>query len=118
MKNDSFEVAEDKRQIFWSIYQVDKNLSLNMGYSSTIQDYDVDVEYFQSSPDPGVAPWDKAALAMIEMSRLQGLIFERLYSLQALSSPAEDKARVIDELYPQLQKWHLEWSQVGTMVSS
>lgn len=112
MKNDSFEVAEDKRQVFWSFYMVDKNLSLNMGYNPTIQDYDVDVEYFQCSMDPGVAPWDKAALAMIELSRLQGLIFERLYSLQALSLSAENKNRVIDELYPQLQNWHREWSQV------
>lgn len=116
MRNDSFEVAEDKRQIFWAFYMVDKNLSLNMGYSPTIQDYDVDVEYFQCSTDPGVAPWDKAALAMAEMSRLQGLIFERLYSLQALRSSPEAKARVIDELYPQLQKWHLEWSQVITIM--
>lgn len=37
MKNDSFEVAEDKRQVFWSFYMVDKNLALNMGYSPTIQ---------------------------------------------------------------------------------
>jgi hypothetical protein len=118
MRNDSFEVAEDKRQVFWAFYMVDKNLSLNMGYSSTFQDYDIDVEYFQCSTDPGIAPWDKATLAMVEMSRLQGLIFERLYSLQALSSPPEVKAQVIDELYPQLQKWHLEWSQVNTVTLS
>lgn len=116
MKNDSFEVAEDKRWIFWTFYMVDKNLSLNMGYSPAIQDYDVDVEYYQCSLDPGVAPWDKAALAMVEISRLQGLIYERLYSLQALNSSPEAKARIIDDLYPQLQKWHHEWSQVGPVT--
>lgn len=116
MKNDTPEVAEDKRQVFWTYYMVDKNLSLNMGYAPTIQDYDVDVEYFSCSPDPGIAPWDKAALAMIEMSRLQGLIYERLYSRQALHSSHEAKAQVIDDLFPRLQRWHQEWSQVCTGI--
>lgn len=116
MKNDPPELAEDKRQVFWTYYMVDKNLSLNMGYSPTIQDYDVDVDYFQCSPDPGIAPWDKAALAMIEMSRLQGLIYERLYSLQALHTSHEAKSQVINDLSPRLQRWHQEWSQVSVMA--
>lgn len=112
LKNDPVDVAEDKRMVFWTFYMVDKNTSLNLGVPSTIQDYDIDVEYFQCSADPGVAPWDKAALAMVEMSRIQGLIFERLYSIQALSSSPETKARIIDNLAPQLQKWRVDWENV------
>lgn len=113
MKNDPFRLAEDKRQVFWAYYSVDKNLSLNLGYSSVLQDYDIDVEFFSCSSDPGIRPWDQAALAMIEVSRLQGLVYERLYSLQALNSSAETKANVVDDLSSRLEKWHQEWSTVS-----
>lgn len=113
MKNDPFDIAEDKRQVFWSYYIVDKNLSLNMGYASTIQDYDIDTEYFQISTDPGVAPWDEAALAMVEFSRVQGLIYEKLYSLRALRMSGDDRSAAVHDLSCQLQIWHQEWTQVN-----
>lgn len=113
MKNDQFEVAEDKRQVFWSFYMVDKNLALNMGYSPTIQDYDIDVDYFQVSPDPGVAPWDKAALATVDLARLQGLIYERLYSLQGLHASVESKSQNVSKLSQRLEHWRENWLQVS-----
>ena len=119
LKNDTAEVANDKRQVFWTYYIVDKNLSLNMGYSSTMQDYDIDVGYFPLSNNPGIRPWDQAALAMVDISRLQGLIYERLYSLQALNASPEAKFQVINDLSPRLEKWHQEWSQVfGLSIST
>jgi len=117
LKNDSAEVANDKRLVFWTYYIVDKNLSFSMGYSSTMQDYDIDIGYFTLSSDPGARPWDKATLAMIEISRLQGLIYERLYSLQALNATPEAKFQVINDLSPRLAKWHREWSQVCAVHS-
>ena len=115
LKNDTAQVAYDKRQVFWTYYIVDKNLSLSMGYASTIQDYDIDVGYFPLSTNPGVRPWDQAALAMVDISRLQGLIYERLYSLQALNASPEAKFQVINDLSPRLEKWHEEWSQVAEL---
>lgn len=112
LKNDPFEVAEEKRQVFWNIYAVDKNLSLNMGYSSTLQDFDIDVQYFTLSSDPGIRVWDRATLAMVEISRLQGQIYDRLYSHQALTASPEAKFLAINNLSPQLEKWHRDWSQV------
>lgn len=116
LKNDTPEIANSKRQIFWTYYMVDKNLSLNMGYSSTMQDCDIDVGYFNISPDPGIRPWDQAALAVVEISRLQGLIYEKLYSLQALSTTPEEKFQVISDLSPRLEQWHRDWSQVSAAV--
>ncbi|KAK5088597.1 hypothetical protein LTR05_002817 [Lithohypha guttulata] len=117
LRNDPVGLAEDKRQVFWTFYMVDKNLSLNMGYSSTLQDNDIDAEYFCCSSDPGIAPWDKAALAMVEISRLQGLIYEKLYSRQALETSPEVKAQVINELSPQLQRWYEQWIKVDSSSS-
>ena len=67
LRLDPHEVAEDKRQIFWTFYMADKNLSLTLGYNSTLQDNDIDVAYFRCSSDPGIRPWDKAAFAMIDI---------------------------------------------------
>ncbi|KAK5941231.1 hypothetical protein PMZ80_006508 [Knufia obscura] len=113
LKNDSPEVANEKRLVFWTYYIVDKNVSCSIGYSSTLQDYDIDIKYFTISSDPGIRPWDKAMLAMVEIARLQGLIYERLYSQQALNATSEAKFQVINDLSPRLIKWHREWSQVG-----
>ena len=113
LKNDSFDDAEDKRQVFWTFYVVDKNLALNMGYSPTIQDYDIDVDYFQCSTNPAIIPWDRAALMTIEIAGIQGLIYERLYSLQALRSSPQEKVKIINELSPQLESWHERWRQVN-----
>lgn len=114
MVKDGHELAEDKRQVFWTVYMVDKNLSLNLGYTSIIQDYDIDVEYFEISPDPGIAPWDKAALAMVDISRLQGLIYEKLYSRQALDASPNTKAAIVNDIAPRLQKWQHDWKQVNS----
>jgi len=113
MRNDPPELAEEKRQVFWAMYTMDKNLALTLGYSPTIQDYDIDVELFGLSPDPGVAAWDKAFIATIELSRLQGLIYERLYSLQALNATATAKAQNVDDLAHRLERWHTEFSPVS-----
>lgn len=111
---DSHELAEDKRQVFWTIYMVDKNLSLNLGYASIIQDYDIDAEYFKVSQDPGIAPWDAAALAMVDIARLQGLIYERLYSRQALDVSNQTKSQIVDDLALRLREWYGMWKHVNS----
>lgn len=83
-KNDRPEDAQHKQFIFWSMYILEKGLSLRLGRCSTIQDYDITVPY-PASDDPRrtaicdfTTTWAKAA-------KIQGEIYERLYCPEAVA---------------------------------
>lgn len=113
LRNDPPDLADDKRAVFWGLYAIDKNLSLTLGFSPTIQDYDVDAEMFSISSDPKVAVWDKASIAIVDLCRIQGLIYQHLYSLQALNTAAETKAQSAHDLSQRLEKWYVDFSAVS-----
>lgn len=106
LRNDPLDQADEKRAAFWAFYAIDKNLSLTLGFSPTIQDYDVDAEMFQVSPEPSVAVWDKASVAIMELCRIQGLIYQDLYSIQALGATAERRAQNVNALSQRLERWY------------
>ncbi|AEO57210.1 fungal-specific transcription factor-like protein [Thermothelomyces thermophilus ATCC 42464] len=114
--NDSSAGARRKRLLFWVVYTLDKSLSLRLGRSSTIQDYDVTV------PEPrDEETQHSASLSFFNLwiteSRIQGQIYELLYCPEALRQPeAVRKSRAklllgrLDELdtltQKMLDKWH------------
>lgn len=114
LKGDSWEVAEDKRHAFWTIYTFDKNLALNLGYTPNIQDYDIDIDYYTISTNPGVRPWDESVIAMAELSKLEGMIYEQLYSLSALDKSVAERANIISTLSSSFQGWNSNWKKVST----
>ena len=59
---------------------LDKNLSLNLGRGSNFNDSDIDAEFFTPSTHPQQRPWDLMSLDTILFARLQGQVYERLYS--------------------------------------
>jgi hypothetical protein len=65
------------------------------------------------SGDPARRPWDENYELAIQMARLQGRIYDELYSATALVAEAEQRARIIGEIEGEMLKWRDEQYQVG-----
>ncbi|KAL4878830.1 hypothetical protein BJY04DRAFT_194691 [Aspergillus karnatakaensis] len=93
-------------RIFWTVYLLDKNMSLILGRAPSIQDYDVDVPYPTYSTDPIVRPWDEGFVTYIALGRVQGQTYERIYSAAALKTPLEIRTQHINNLAEELHQWY------------
>ncbi|KAL4786954.1 hypothetical protein BJX76DRAFT_364450 [Aspergillus varians] len=69
--------------LFWSIYCMERALSLRLGRAATIPDYDIDVPASFDGSDIE-QPWKTAYKLWIELATIQGLVYEKLYSPAAL----------------------------------
>jgi hypothetical protein len=98
LNDDPVPLREAKRHVFWSLYTIDKNLSLNLGVTSHFQDHDIDVEHFTPSRNPQLRPWDLMALVIIRFSAFQGQVYDKLYSASASKMPPDQKAGHIVQL--------------------
>lgn len=96
------ESADIKRHMFWQLYMLDKNLSLNLGRGSNFPDSDIDAEFYTPSSNPAQRPWDLMALDTIMFARLQGQVYDKLYSASAIDSSVEERSRAVDELSSQV----------------
>jgi hypothetical protein len=74
---------ERRQAVFWSIYCMDRALSLRLGRAATIPDYDIDIPSNFEPTDIG-EPWVTAFGLWVQMARIQGLVYEKLYSPAAL----------------------------------
>ncbi|THZ62328.1 hypothetical protein D6C85_09298 [Aureobasidium pullulans] len=84
-----------KAVLFWSVYFIDKSLSLRLGRASAMQDYDI-----STSLKDLCGVWDRQegghhkmfagwVELSIEMASLQGVIYDRLYSPGSTKSLSE-----------------------------
>lgn len=102
-------IQKDKREdfrykqfLFWSIYFIDKSLSLRLGRPSTIPDWDITV------PRPSADTFNsEPALAYfvvsVETARCQGNIYEMLYSPKSMAEPDEIKLSRIEAVLSDLR---------------
>ena len=114
MSRDPPKLAEVKRHAFWMLYMIDKTLSLNLGRSSCFPDYDIDVKVFSLSQDSRFRPWDRAFVAFIEFSKLQGRIYDELYSSRAQKEQPESRSKVVEDLSTEFYAWHLDFKKVNS----
>ncbi|CZT04726.1 uncharacterized protein RAG0_11086 [Rhynchosporium agropyri] len=114
ISRDSPQVAEAKRQVFWMLYMIDKTLSLNLGHTSNFPSHDIDVMMYSPISDPKIAPWNRVMIAFAGFSRLQGRLYDELYSVRARQEHAEVRARTIHELVTCFYAWHTEFKQIST----
>lgn len=98
LKHDPVPIADAKRHAFWSLYTIDKNLSLNLGLASHFQNHDIDAEFFAPSDNPQYRPWDLMTLTTIDFATLQGRIYDRLYSTSATQATESERLKSIEEL--------------------
>jgi hypothetical protein len=110
------ESADIKRHMFWQLYMLDKNLSLNLGRGSNFPDSDIDAEFFTPSSNPAQRPWDLMSLATILFARLQGQVYDKLYSASAIESSHEERSRVVDELSSQVNALRNQLLSVSSSI--
>ena len=79
-------------------------MSLLLGRASYIQDFDIDVRYATSSSDPAIRPWDDSFIYMIELARVEGQVYNRLYSAAALKATSSERTEHINNLETALQQ--------------
>ncbi|EEY20412.1 fungal specific transcription factor domain-containing protein [Verticillium alfalfae VaMs.102] len=110
MKNDKPEDREFKVFIFWSVYFIDKSLSLRLGRASTIPDWDVTVQ------PPDVKTAEKRALVgyfclWIKAARCQGNTYEKLYSPDAIKQSDSVRLARVEKLVSDLEDLEVESRQ-------
>ena len=91
---------------------IDKIMSLNLGRASSFPDYDIDVEIFVLNRDLSFCAWDKVLVAFIELCKLQGQMYDELYSARARRQSPEIRSRIIDERASSLFAWHVGLKRV------
>lgn len=91
MDHDTKSIKEKKLRLFWSVYCLDKPLALRLGRASTIQDYDISLPW--TIELEGIAePWGRVYQLWIKLARIQGQIYEQLYSPAALCQAESERA--------------------------
>jgi hypothetical protein len=111
-----------KQFLFWVAYILDKSLSLRLGRSSTIQDYDV------TTPEPDIRSSKTPTTAFFGLwvigSRLGGQIYELLYCPEAIAQPESTRrsrvqllARRLGELDALTHEASATWYQLSTETS-
>ena len=105
--------AERCRRIFWTLYTIDKNVSLLVGRGPVLQDLDVDTSHPEVSSTEGLRPWDTSFCKFIELARIQGQIFARLYSSEAYKIPWQRRRQSAGELIAAVETWKVELDSVS-----
>jgi hypothetical protein len=98
MKSDTEDVRRRKVAVFWNLYGIDKTLSLRLGRASTLQDYHIDLPQPEFGDDELSQRYTKLIRYWIASARVQGLVYEQLYSPGALKQEETlrvQKARVL-----------------------
>ena len=109
VKFTSADLAE-RKYVFWTLYIMDKSLSLTFGRPSSLPDYDIDVPLPEFDPEN---PLWELYLAWIGTAQIQSEIHVRLYSAQAPKVPHVERQKVIVELDGKLNEW---WKKYGILL--
>ncbi|KAL4865007.1 hypothetical protein BDV12DRAFT_156654 [Aspergillus spectabilis] len=96
--SDPSPLADSKRHAFWSLYTIDKNVSLNIGVTSHFQDHDIDTDLYTPSPDHRYRSWDLINLITVEFAAIQGKVYDQLYSIAATRASEEERLTRIHTL--------------------
>ncbi|KAI8657127.1 Zn(2)-C6 fungal-type domain-containing protein [Fusarium keratoplasticum] len=106
--------ADQMRRVFWYIYTVDKNISLLQGRPPYLQDSEVDAWNPRSSPDSDVRPWDQLLIMAIKFAKLQGRVYDQLYSAAARNAQPVQQAETIKLFSAKLQSWYAELCEIDS----
>ena len=117
MRNDKRQDLEYKLLLFWSVYYLDKSLSLRLGRASTIPDWDITVPdpVSDNSSDMPLAPhfyiWCITA-------RCQGRIYEQLYSPESLAQPDHVRVSRVQALVQELKEITIHADETNVSTSA
>ncbi|KAL6162091.1 hypothetical protein ACJQWK_11854 [Exserohilum turcicum] len=99
---------ESKIYIFWMIYMFDKTLSLRLGRSSVLQDWDISLPFIlEITPSDALSHQSRMLSYWVKVARIQGLTYEKLFCPAAfLKSTEERTAIAIDLVNAMNQAWY------------
>ncbi|KAK7224934.1 hypothetical protein V2G26_012937 [Clonostachys chloroleuca] len=101
MENDKPEDIRYKQFLLWSVYFVEKGLSLRLGRPSTIPDWDITIPR-PSINDAHSEPVSAYFVLWIETARCQGNIYEMLYSPNSLTQSNQARQSRVETLISDL----------------
>ena len=108
------ETAAQRSRIFWIAYVLDREISMRTQDPPLQHDSDHDVAVPPSTPGRGLVRLTTATgrevsfdffLARIRLARIQGAVYERLYSVRATKQPADAYRRSTRETLALLSDW-------------
>ncbi|KAF2759746.1 hypothetical protein EJ05DRAFT_498949 [Pseudovirgaria hyperparasitica] len=115
-EDDTDQQRRRKAQIFWYIYVMDRSISLRFGRAAILQDYDIDVDLPDYGSSPVAQYSTKVVCLWIRTARVQGRVYEQLYSPAALKQSREvqknhaklllHEIETVREEIPQLYQHH------------
>lgn len=94
--------AEERKNVFWTLFVLDKSMSLMTGHSCSLPSYDCDV------PLPEVTqeyPLHPQFLARIRMARIQEQIHKNLYAVEASRKTDAERRKAIVQMDAELRDW-------------
>lgn len=100
----SAEIAS-RKYIFWFIYLMDKTMSLCLGRTSTLQDYDIAIDYPELTTDPELRPWRVVLHVWFDYSKIMGRVYEHLFSARALTDTAAVRSQKAHEIGEEIKIW-------------
>lgn len=106
--------ADQMRRVFWSIYITDKNMSLLQGRPSYLQDSEMDVWHPRIAPDAAFKAWDELFILGIKFAKIQGQVYNQLYSAAAHQVPRAQQDQTVNQLSEQLQSWYTDLGKVSS----
>ncbi|KAM5346965.1 hypothetical protein ACJ41O_009970 [Fusarium nematophilum] len=109
--------VDAKRRLFWTLYVFDKNVSLLLGHASKFQDFDIDAQYPALSADPGQRPWDEWFHLAIRLAKVQGQIYNGLYSAGALRTTPTERKQCTESLALEMNKWRADLDAASGVLS-
>ena len=102
MKNNKPEEVEFKLLLFWSVYYIDKSLSLRLGRSTTIPDWDITVPDLIAQVPNGPMGYHYYHI-WARTARVQGKIYEQLYSPESVGQPDHVRIARVNALVRELK---------------
>ncbi|KPM41272.1 hypothetical protein AK830_g5296 [Neonectria ditissima] len=105
---------KDRKQfLFWSVYFMDKSLSLRLGRASTIQDWDISVP-IPATEDTEITPLSAFFSMWVKTARCQGNIYEQLYSPDSVTQPRYVRAARVAAITKDLEDIRKQTSEVSS----
>ncbi|OCT48870.1 fungal specific transcription factor domain protein [Cladophialophora carrionii] len=94
--------ATEKRRLFWFLYCVERGMALNLGRTPSIPDYDILTDR-PKFPEEVHGVWGSMFNSWFDFAKVQGDIYDQLYSAQAQKQSTEVKAELARKLAARLQ---------------
>lgn len=102
MENDTQTTREKKLRIFWTLYCLNKALSLRLGRASVIQDYDISLPS-ENEDLSAAGPWRGVVPLWIKLAMIQGKVYELLYSPAALCQSEGERVAHAERLAAEMR---------------